>query len=81
MYQKRITRGSNTTHCFVYLHGRVVEGNEGGEQIQVACGEHQGKQDLTLPRNTCSETERKCDVAESSYYNSMLMPDLVPLLT
>lgn len=38
-----------------HLHGGVVERDEGGEQVQVASGEHQGKQDLTLPRNTCKE--------------------------
>ena len=32
-----------------HLHGGVVEGDEGGEQVQVARGEHQGEQDLTLP--------------------------------
>lgn len=32
-----------------HLHGRVVEGDEGGEQVQVAGGKHQGKQDLTFP--------------------------------
>lgn len=38
-----------------HLHGGVVERDEGGEQVQVASGEHQGKQDLTLSRNTCGE--------------------------
>lgn len=35
-----------------HLHGGVVDGDEGGEQIQVASGEHNGKQDLALSRNT-----------------------------
>lgn len=39
-----------------HLHGGVVERDEGGEQVQVASREHKGKQDLTLPRNTCEET-------------------------
>lgn len=39
-----------------HLHGGVVERDEGGEQVQVASGEHQGKQNLTLSRNTCEET-------------------------
>lgn len=34
------------------LHGCVVEGYEGSEQIQVTSSEHYGKQDLTLSRNT-----------------------------
>ena len=38
-----------------YLHACVVEGDEGGEQIQVAWGEHDGKQDLALPRDTLNK--------------------------
>ena len=38
-----------------HLHAGVVEGDKGSEQVQVASGEHQGKQDLTLPGNTCQE--------------------------
>lgn len=34
----------------IHLHDGVVEGDEGGEKVQVACGEHQGKENLTLPR-------------------------------
>lgn len=33
------------------LHSGVVERDEGGEEVQVASGKHQGKQDLTLSRN------------------------------
>lgn len=40
----------------LHLHGGVVQRYEGGEQVQVTSGEHQGKQDLTLPRNTYEET-------------------------
>lgn len=35
-----------------YLHARVVQGDERSEQVQVACGEHKGKQDLALSRDT-----------------------------
>lgn len=34
------------------LHGGVVERDERCEQVKVSSGEHQGKQDLTLSRNT-----------------------------
>ena len=64
---------------FAYLHGRVVEGYEGGEQIQVTCGEHQGKQDLTLPRNTCSETEGSVTLQSQQNYNYTLEHDPVTI--
>lgn len=35
-----------------HLHACVIEGDERGEQIQVACGEHYGKQDLAFSRDT-----------------------------
>lgn len=35
-----------------YLHACVIEGDEGREQIQVARGEHDSKQDLALSRDT-----------------------------
>lgn len=35
-----------------YLHACVIEGDEGAEKIQVACGEHESKQDLALSRDT-----------------------------
>lgn len=37
-----------------HLHACVIEGDEGGEQIQVARGEHYSKQDLALSRDTCT---------------------------
>lgn len=37
---------------FYYLHACVIEGDEGGEQIQVARGEHYSKQDLALSGDT-----------------------------
>jgi len=46
----------NTRACFkwrdaqTHLHEGVVEGDEGREQVQIASGEHQSKQNLTLPR-------------------------------
>lgn len=36
------------------LHACVVEGYEGGEEIQVACCENQGKEYLALPRDSCA---------------------------
>lgn len=39
-----------------HLHRGVVERDEGGEQVQVASGEHQSKQDLTLSGDACEET-------------------------
>lgn len=48
--------GGVTSH----LHGCVIEGDEGAQQIQVARGEHYGKQDLAFPRDTFKKTsERK----------------------
>lgn len=52
--------GRNRRHCVKgywcvlpsYLHACVIEGDEGAEQIQVACGEHNRKQDLALSRDT-----------------------------
>lgn len=41
-----------------HLHRGVVERDEGGEQVQVASGEHQSKQDLTLSRDACEETAK-----------------------
>lgn len=38
------------TDVEIHLHEGVVEGDEGREQVQVASGEHQSKQNLTLPR-------------------------------
>lgn len=35
-----------------YLHAAVVQRDERGEQIQVACREHKSKENLALPRNT-----------------------------
>lgn len=37
-----------------HLHAGVIEGDEGGEQIQVARGEHDSKQDLAFSRDTCT---------------------------
>lgn len=37
-----------------HLHACVIEGDEGREQIQVARGEHDSKQDLALSRDTCT---------------------------
>jgi len=34
------------------LHAAVVQRDKVGEQIQVTCGEHQGKHDLRLSRET-----------------------------
>lgn len=36
-----------------HLHGGVIERDERGEEIQIASGEHQGKENLTFSRNTC----------------------------
>lgn len=41
-----------------YLHGGVVERDERCEQVKVSSGEHQGKQDLTLSRNTCERQHK-----------------------
>lgn len=49
----QVDRGTRTADVD-HLHACVVEGDEGAEQIQVACGEHDGKQDLTLSRDTCT---------------------------
>lgn len=35
-----------------HFHDGVVDGDEAGEQVQVARGEHQRKHDLGLPRHT-----------------------------
>lgn len=45
-----------------HLHGGVVEGDEGGEQVQVARGEQQGEQDLTLPGDTCQRDNQPTGV-------------------
>lgn len=47
-------------HCGIrttdvdHLHACVIEGDEGGEQIQVACGKHYSKQDLALSGDSCT---------------------------
>lgn len=40
-----------------HLHGGVIQGYEGGEQVQVASGEHQGEEDLALSRDTWKRRE------------------------
>ena len=42
--------------CVSYLHGSVVERYEGGEEVQVARGEDQGKQDLAFSRDAWNNT-------------------------
>lgn len=42
-----------------HLHACVVQGDERSEQIQVACGEHYGEQDLALPGDTWREKDSK----------------------
>lgn len=37
-----------------HLHARVIQGDEGGEQIQVTGGEDESKQNLALSRDTCT---------------------------
>jgi len=37
-----------------HLHACVVKRDEGGEEIQVASGEDQSKQDLAFSRDTCT---------------------------
>lgn len=44
----RKAAGQNEDVLVSYLHACVIEGDEGGEQIQVACGKHYSKQDLAL---------------------------------
>lgn len=49
----QVNRGIGT--CDIdNLHGGVVQRNEGCEKVQIASGEHQGKQNLTLPRYSCT---------------------------
>lgn len=50
VYERRLL--SAGTWLVSYLHACVIEGDEGAEQIQVACGEHNCKQDLALSRDT-----------------------------
>lgn len=44
--------------CEFHLHGGVVERDERGEQVQVASGEHQRKQELALSGDACEERPR-----------------------
>lgn len=41
-----------------YLHERVVERNKGGEQVQVTCCEHQSKEYLAFPRDSCQKSKQ-----------------------
>lgn len=42
-----------------YLHHGVIDRDEGGEQVQIAGCEDEGKKNLTLPRDTCVAGRRK----------------------
>lgn len=45
----------------LYLHASVVKRNEGCQEIQVPCGEHQGKEYLALPRDTWGQQYLQSD--------------------